>query len=168
MGYYIQASGTIDFKVVLSKEDSDKILDKIANLSFHGQIYNNEHPTYDSADVLYDGKYDEQDFIEVLNFISKIAPVESGEIECYGEDYARWRFYYKNGEWIQQAGEVLYSDKNLTQEDVLKVIQKLTNLHRGNSVMLNTILYFGAELLSTSTNAVSDMLENMQDIYIHT
>ena len=61
-----------------------------------------------------DGKYYED---SVYEYLEKLNPYTlSGEIEFRGEDNSLWRFVFKDDEWVEESGSVIYEDVRIVNE----------------------------------------------------
>lgn len=62
----------------------------------------------DVVRAYFDGDYDEQD---THNALLAIAPyIVSGDFQFNGDYNNYWRFIFRDGKWIEQQGEIVYTD----------------------------------------------------------
>lgn len=60
-------------------------------------------------DFWTDRNYHEDSVKDILNDLADLSPIQEGEL-CYeGEDRSYWRFIFKDGKWIEQIGQIVYS-----------------------------------------------------------
>ena len=99
MGYYANGAGRIILKEKLPAEIEASLDD-----AFEGVDYDRMNDLV--IDVWRDDKYYEDDVTLALNRIAKYT--ESGEIIFNGEDGSNWRFLFRDGEWEEENGSVIY------------------------------------------------------------
>ena len=106
MGYYADGSGLIKYKKPLNGHEISEVYKKL------GDVFETDYDANESRTVFYissSGKYYEEDVIDTLRSVAEIAKIDEGEIEYVGEDYGMWRFIYKDDEWEEQEGRVVYA-----------------------------------------------------------
>lgn len=111
MGYYATGNGSITFNRVLNENEVQFLADRLANEGFEYDDYTIDAPKGSSSfNVYMNAKYHDDDVKWLLETIKNIAPIADGCIEFVGEDDSNWRFVFKNGEWLEQNGQVVYKD----------------------------------------------------------
>ena len=132
MGCDITAYGEVVLKRLLSDEEENKI--RMAHYhtwfesEFSASKRNSDHAL---IRLKYDGKYWEDEIVEVLNVIANTVPIEKGIIEFTGEDRAHWRFVYEDNE--KQRGavgfgradfeEAPFVDRIYTHDEAAKIVE---------------------------------------------
>lgn len=119
MGYYADYSGFIKTRF-LSEEETKRMCERLEYDSkrsiedLAGEVFDNVYISEENKDgktsyILDINGFDKYRDDEVINFLANISEfVEEGEIEYAGEDYSRWRFHFRNGEWYEDSGETVY------------------------------------------------------------
>lgn len=116
MGYYANGNGDICFNAVLDEKTYEAVLEVLRTVwecdgerEFKGYTSTPIQDPYTYIDVWTDDKYYDDEVINALNTIKEMAPVgEYSSIKYRGEDEALWRFVFKDGEWIEQEGRIVY------------------------------------------------------------
>ena len=110
MGYRYEASGFIEFKEGISKEQAETLLEE-SDVPFYYEFYTHQMPpgVGCAVDVRADGNYYEEEYHAALH---KLAPyVETSEIYCTGEDNEMWRFTFSADnadDFTEENGVVFY------------------------------------------------------------
>ena len=126
MGYYAWGSGDISFAELLNKDTSDAIEDVASEVFSLASIreYYDETGAYSILDLDFEyDKYHDDDVWDVLEQISGIAEVRDAYITFYGEDDCFWKFVYKDGEWDDVVGDVVFQDEkfsDITDEELIE------------------------------------------------
>lgn len=132
MGYYAIGNGSITFKEILSEEKFTRVRDTLAEelecdgVRIPGPRDVGLYSTY--FDIWGNEKYYGEEVEACLHQVAEIADIESGEIRYVGEDDCFWRFFFKNGEWIEENGTIFYDSeiKDLA-EAILNEVQTPAN-----------------------------------------
>lgn len=118
MGYSASCSGKIKFCRPLTSKEFE-----LAREALSGEFEVYQYKAYtDFIGLWVDDKYHEDNVVDILKFVSRIAPISSGEIDYIGEDYYIWRFVFRNGIWVIEKGDIVYG---LTKEKIEKAEQCL-------------------------------------------
>ena len=132
MGYYASGSGTIKVK----EEPAENTI-KIINNAFENVDYYEKEKEINICG--YEKYYEES----VYDAIEAIRPITiSGNIEFKGEDDCIWRFYFKDGNWIEESGEIYYesdlptvkTDKEEFLGSIIDVIQDQIDNPKGEII----------------------------------
>ena len=113
MGYFARGNGSITFKEILSKEKFEEIKDLLDEtfeadgIESFKNLRSGKLTTY--FDIWGNEKYHGDAVENTLNAVAAAAPIEEGEIHYCGEDEFLWRFIFKDGEWLEENGEINYS-----------------------------------------------------------
>ena len=130
MGYYAWGSGEIAFTDLLDDDSADSIVDLASEIFPMVSIkeYGEEDLKYSVLELDYDyDKYYDDDLWEVLNGISDIAEVSDAYITFHGEDDCFWKFVYRDGEWDDVAGDIVWRDEkfvDITDDELLEECHK--------------------------------------------
>lgn len=133
MGCDITAYGEVVLQRLLGDEEKNKIKTSHYHTWFESEFStSNRNPDHALIRLTYDGKYWEDEIIEVLNVIANTAPIEKGIVEITGENRAHWRFIYENNEWKKQYGAVgfgqadfekaPFTDRIYTHDEAAKIV----------------------------------------------
>lgn len=177
MGYYASGSGNIVYQRALTNEEYDQIetalrdafedVDGVENETIIKRGFGKSWFDFWNSD-----KYYEDEVLEALETAAKVAPIEEGCIEYRGEDGALWRFIYKNGNWIEQGGEVVYGDGNSkifgevswNREDILTALDEQYNIEKPPRELVDRILI----VCQNDHHFTDDMIEaGWKTIYAH-
>ena len=106
MSYYATGHGDITFKKLLN-ENEKKLIRKelesvIVDTVEFDDVIGNE--SYTTIPIFTNSKYDDDVTAYALDKIAEIAEIQDGIIEFTGEDWATWRFVFKDDKWIDQIG----------------------------------------------------------------
>ena len=103
MGYYAYGAGN----VTLIKELPESILKNIEYVYGYVERYK------DTLSFTIDSNYHE---VEVIAVLDELKPyISEGLVEYSGEDDTHWRFSFKNGEWVESDGRIIYDDEPFIQ-----------------------------------------------------
>ena len=111
MGYYANCCGFIEYSLAANEKQVEEMLDV---LSYQFATYkcdrsrNGRKPYVDIS--FYDKYPGDECILEVLNEAAAILNITGGELTCAGEDDEHWRFLWRDGMWVMQAGEIVYRD----------------------------------------------------------
>ena len=108
MGYYATCSGEIAIAQNLTEKQIDEICDEARKYSWECQMFDRRRNERTEVDLYYHDKYHDCDILDFLTYVAENYPITDGCIECIGEDDARWRFIWKDGEWVEEDGEIVY------------------------------------------------------------
>ena len=132
MGYYASSSGTIKVK----EEPAEDTMKIIKNAFENVDYYEKEK----EVDVCGYEKYYEESVYDALEAIKPITI--SGDIEFKGDDDYFWRFYFKDGNWIEESGKIYYesdlptvkTDKEEFLGSIIDVIQDQIDNPKGEII----------------------------------
>ncbi len=113
MGYYANGGG----QIVFYGDVDDAKIGAIAGVLANGfedvdwwldtmHVYGPDTKTVFSVSD-YD-KYHDDEVRDALNDAAQLAPIFGGEICYVGEDACFWRFIWKDGQWVEEHGRVVY------------------------------------------------------------
>lgn len=112
MGYMANCMLTLTY----SEQDIDDIETKL-NTAAKGTIGTGEGFDYynDNSNTVIEHyelrKYNSKDVMAFLENLKTIGHIEeNSEYAFVGEDDSHWRFVYKEGKWVEQSGEIVYTD----------------------------------------------------------
>ena len=109
MGYCADGNGSIDFVRILNSAERDRLNTVMSDAWFEYDLSANRIRNRDYMDFwTYGSKYNDDRVMETLNEIAKIAPIMDGYLKYVGEDGANWKFEFRNGEWIERNGLIVY------------------------------------------------------------
>ena len=119
MGYYARYSGYVIFK----EKPSEELFSQID--CYFEDVYFNENEL--RLDVSGNDKYYSENIEEILNNLEPIT--KSGEINYMGEDDCVWRFIFKDNEWRDENGTILYdSEINLANTDRKEFLGRIIDI----------------------------------------
>ena len=131
MSYYASGGGTLEFRSEINPDDIILSDDTCFKFNIYKGSLEVEFP--------YD-KYWEDDVRECLDKIKHL--ISSGKIEFIGEDGCHWCFRFKDGEYAEENGVIIYEKENNANNRQKEVLKKLlSNLSNGMSVVDNAIAY---------------------------
>ncbi len=112
MSFYADGNGFIVFKEVLSPELYQKVLNELSVALETDAIRDPQMPGFKPHQT-YVGiwnaeKYYGKEVLQALDTAASIAEIDEGVINYKGEDNSIWRFIYKDGEWIEENGEIVF------------------------------------------------------------
>ena len=113
MGYYADGGGSIIFNKALDEAEVSLLENACEKVWFQCDIIPSalgKQNYYSSIDIWMNDKYHEEDVNWLLDTIKNTAPIESGCVKFSGEDGSNWRFVFRDGEWLEQNGTVIYED----------------------------------------------------------
>ena len=104
MGYYAYGAG----EVTLIKELPEQVLKDIE------YVYGYTGRYKDTLSFSIDSNYHENDVTELLDELKPY--ISKGLVEYTGEDATHWRFSFKDGEWTEYDGRIIYDDEPFIQK----------------------------------------------------
>ena len=132
MGYYAYGAG----EVTLIKELPEQVLKDIEYVYGYAGRYK------DTLSFSIDSNYHENDVTELLDELKPY--ISKGLVEYTGEDATHWRFSFKDGEWTEYDGRIIYDDepfiqKTETEEFIGQLIDQVEDIIASS----NTVIFKG-------------------------
>lgn len=106
MGYYADGNGSIDFARILNSAERDRLNTVMSDTWFEYDMGSGLNRDY--VDFWTGEKYHGDLVMNALNELAKIAPILDGYLKYIGEDGANWKFEFRNGEWVERNGLIVY------------------------------------------------------------
>lgn len=97
-------------KEALTRAELDKwFRQEFSDIGYH-DVFTREDPAQQTfyIEMSFDGKYQEESITGLLDALSPYT-VE-GEFAYCGEDGAHWRLLFSGARWVEQSGEITYTD----------------------------------------------------------
>ena len=106
MGYHATFNGLISFKEELTSQKMKQISALIKDTFPVGTCFSSRNEISFSGE----GNYWDDTFKDALVEISKIADIETGEVEFAGDDNTFWEYYYGTDypHWQEIPGHIVY------------------------------------------------------------
>lgn len=109
MGYSVQGFG----EVIIKEKNKQKIqeIKELLEQEFEITSYYRKDESRRDTTILglyYEGKYCEEEIYQVLNDLANMTCLVAGNIEFEGEYEDYWRTIWKNGEWTEETGMLIY------------------------------------------------------------
>lgn len=108
MGYYANGSGSIEFSRTLTEKEIDLVYD-VLSAALECEAYTMHCIT--RFDIWGNEKYYGDTVMDALSGAARVAPIHEGEIDYVGEDGELWRLIYRDGNWIEESGRVVYESE---------------------------------------------------------
>ena len=105
MGYYASGNGHIGFERELTDAEESALCNILESEYF--DIWSLDKTGVDFGN--YD-TYDSERIEGILRSLKDSFPILEGELEFDGEDCTHWRFLWRDGDWREQTGRVVFED----------------------------------------------------------
>lgn len=106
MGYYANGGGSIELLPGTDRNAIEEIMNDCWSLEYGFDAFNGDEF---SLDVWCPDKYRSDDIEDTLMRLSKYT--KDGEISFIGEDNYIWRFFFKDGNFHEESGSVIYDSE---------------------------------------------------------
>ena len=110
MGYEARGEGLIGFveaNAKIRKEQWKEIMDI---LSEYFELTEARYPWGPYLNLVFTGRYREEEIIDALNRTAKIGEVIECDIKFIGDDDSIWRIVLKNGSFASEQAEIIYDE----------------------------------------------------------
>lgn len=110
MGYEARGEGLIGFveaNAKIRKEEWNEIQDI---LSEYFELTEVRYPWGHYLNLVFNGRYREEDIMDALNRVAKIGNVIESNIKFIGDDDSIWRIVYKNDSFVCEHAEIIFDE----------------------------------------------------------